>query len=67
MRLMLDNHQSLPSPLNNKWDFYVARASLNLSARVAKSSIYFCEQYSPLDLMSQNLKLNGGIFTVIYA
>ena len=28
---------------NNKWDFYVVRASLNVSARVAKSSIYFCE------------------------
>ena len=30
---------------NNKWDFYVVCASLNLSARVAKSSIYYCEYY----------------------
>ena len=28
---------------NNKWNFYVVRASLNVCARVAKSSIYFCE------------------------
>ena len=26
-------------------EFYVVRALLNLSARVAKSSIYFCEKY----------------------
>ena len=30
---------------NNKWDSYVVRASLNLSARVAYSPIYFCEKY----------------------
>ena len=26
---------------NNNWDFQVARALLNLTARVAKSSIYY--------------------------
>ena len=26
---------------NNKWNFFVVRASLNLIARVAKSSIYY--------------------------
>ena len=31
---------------HNKWDFYVVRASLNLSARVANSCIYFCEYYN---------------------
>ena len=30
---------------NNKWDFYVVRTSLNLSARITKSSIYFCVEY----------------------
>ena len=28
---------------NNEWNFLSVRASLNLFARVAKSSIYFCE------------------------
>ena len=31
---------------NNKWDFLVVRASLNLRAPVAKSSIYFCDKYN---------------------
>ena len=31
---------------NNKWDFWEVRASVNVSARVVKSSIYFCEKYS---------------------
>ena len=30
---------------NNKWDFCVVRASLNINARVATSSIYFCEKF----------------------
>ena len=28
---------------NNKWNFQVVRASLNLSARVAKNGIYYYE------------------------
>ena len=31
---------------NTKWNFSLVRVSLNLSARDAKSSIYFCEYYS---------------------
>ena len=30
---------------NNEWTFWVVRALLNFSARVAKSSIYNCEKY----------------------
>ena len=30
---------------NNKWDFLVVRASINLSVRFAKSSIYYYEYY----------------------
>ena len=30
---------------NNKWDLQVVRALLNLSARVALSSFYFCGKY----------------------
>ena len=29
---------------NNIWNFQVVCASLNLNARIAKSSIYYCEQ-----------------------
>ena len=36
----------LLSAHKNKWDFSEERASLNISARVAKSSIYFCEKYN---------------------
>ena len=31
---------------NNKWNFQVVRASLNLCARVARNSIKYCEYYS---------------------
>ena len=31
---------------NNRWNLLVVRASLSLNARVTKSSIYFCVNYS---------------------
>ena len=35
---------------NSKWDFQVVPAFLNLSARVAKSSIRYCEYYRIIKL-----------------
>ena len=43
---LLDSCNAIYSAHNNKWDFEEVRVSLNLSARVAKSSIYFCEKVS---------------------
>ena len=47
---------------NNKCNFKVVRASLNRSARVTKSSIYFCETYilEPEVLVICNIKFESG-------
>ena len=47
---------------NNKLDFYVVRASLNLSARVAQSSIYFVST----NVRPQYLDLNAQLYRYLY-
>ena len=48
---------------NNKWNLSVVRASLNVSARVAKSSIYYYEHHN-YDNYERNCNINNKQYTL---